>query len=151
MITFSVNFLLRFLPTSWSRHRVELERIVRFIIIGGVSFLINYGLYVLISRIIWPAGNRTLENFIATCLTCILNYLAHRSWTFRSQGAHRAQATRYILVAVSAVLLQSLLFWIGYRLLSAPDLLVIFLVALIIPFYTYVAHKLFTFRSANVV
>lgn len=151
MISFLINLFLRFLPASWSRHRGELERITRFIIIGGVSFLVNYILYVLISRVMWPAGNRTFENFIATSLTCVLNYLAHRSWTFRSQGSHSAQAVRYVLVAISAIFLQSFLFWVGYQIVRANDLIVIFCVALIIPFYTYLAHKLFTFHGANVV
>lgn len=150
MVTFIFQQLFRLVPVRWTHHRDELERIFRFILIGGVSFLFNAGLYALISRVLWSAGNRTLQNFLATVLTCVLNYLAHRAWTFRSQGAHTTEAVRYTMVAVSAILLQSFLFWIGYRLLGLHDFIVIFVVAILIPFYTYLAHKLFTFRAPRV-
>jgi putative flippase GtrA len=146
MITRIFDQLARIAPPRLLPHREEGERITRFILIGGVSFLLNYAVYCLFSRVLWPMGNRTIENFFAVVITSVLNYLAHRRWTFRSQGAHRTQAVRYIGVAFSAIALQSLLFWIGYRLLHAHDLIVIFVVAFIIPFYTYLAHKLFTFK-----
>jgi putative flippase GtrA len=148
MIRWIFDVSLPFLPARVARHRDEGERIVRFLCIGGISFLCNYALYYVLSRLIWPTGNRTLENFLATAITSILNYLAHRQWTFRSQGRHRTQLTRYIGVAVSAILMQSALFWIGYHLLQANDLVVIFVVAIMIPFYTYLAHKFFTFRES---
>ncbi len=138
-------------PASWRLHRVELERMLRFVLVGGLSFVFNYGLYVLLSRVIWTIGNRTAINFVSTSITCVLNYLAHRAWTFQSQGAHGTQAARYILVALSAIGLQSFLFWIGYHVLGAHDLVVIFVVAILIPFYTYLAHKLFTFRATGMI
>lgn len=150
MITRMFDSLSAHLPLSFRRHREEAERITRFILIGGLTFVFNAALYAFISRIIWPQGNRSLENFFTTVVTSILNYLAHRAWTFRSQGAHTQQALRYFVVALSAIALQSGLFWIGYRVLQAHDFTVIFVVALLIPFYTYLAHKLFTFREAHV-
>lgn len=145
------NYCFRFLPASVQRYREECERIARFMIIGGLSFVFYYSLYALTTRVLFPQGNRSVMNFLVTCISSVLNYLAHRSWTFRSQGAHSVQATRYVMVAVSAILLQSLLFWIGYHVLGAYDLLVIFVVAILIPFYTYLAHKLFTFRITRVI
>jgi len=142
--------LFRFAPASFGRHREEVERIFRFIFIGGVSFVFNAGLYLCISRVLWTGGNRTLQNFFSVLVTSVLNYLAHRAWTFRARGSHVRQVARYGLVALSAIALQSVLFWIGYHVLHIHDLIVIFIVAILIPFYTYLAHKLFTFRAAHV-
>ncbi len=149
MIRWLFDKSIPYLPERFARHREEGEQVVRFLFIGGVSFLFNYTVYYLLSRILWPSGNRTLENFFAVAITSILNYLAHRHWTFRSQGRHRSQAIRYIVVALSAILIQSGLFWVGYHLLHGNDLIVILVVAVIIPFYTYLTHKLFTFRESQ--
>ncbi|MBP6945065.1 GtrA family protein [Patescibacteria group bacterium] len=149
MIRWIFDKSLPYLPERFTHHRNEGEQVVRFLFIGGVSFLFNYSVYYLISRILWPAGDRTLENFIAVAITSTLNYLAHRRWTFRSQGRHRSQAIRYVGVALSAIAIQSFLFWVGYHLLHAHDLIVIFVVAVIIPFYTYLTHKFFTFRESH--
>lgn len=151
MISSVFDKITPWLPAPWRKHREELERIVRFVIIGGLSFVFNYALYIFVSRWAWKEGDRTLENFLATSVTCVMNYLAHRAWTFRSTGAHGTQAVRYIMVAVSAVVMQSILFWIGYHVLGGHDLLVILVVAILVPFYTYLAHKLFTFRSSHVI
>ncbi len=149
MIRWIFDKSLPYLPERVGRHRKEGEQVVRFMCIGGASFLFNYIVYYLISRVIWSSGNRVLQNFIAVGLTSIVNYLAHRRWTFRSQGQHRSQVTRYICVALSAILIQSALFWVGYNILHTNDLIVIFVVAIIIPFYTYLSHKFFTFHEPH--
>ncbi len=150
MFTSFFDRLAPFLPAPWLSHRAELERVMRFVLIGGLSFVFGSTLYLLVSRVIWTTGNRTVVNFMTTSLTCVLNYLTHRAWTFQSQGKHGTQAIRYIVVALSAIGLQSFLFWIGYHVLGGHDLVVILVVAVFIPFYTYIAHRLFTFRVAAV-
>lgn len=143
MISF---FITKFLPTRFQRMQDEIERLIRFIIIGGLSFLMYFGLYALISRWLWITGNRSLQNFLAVCITSIFNYLAHRAWTFRSQGNHLDQMWRYLMVAVSATLLQSGLFWLGHVYLGWYDFIVVVVVAVLVPFYTYLLHRVFTFR-----
>ncbi|HEU0050821.1 MAG TPA: GtrA family protein [Patescibacteria group bacterium] len=127
----------------------EFWRLVRFGIIGFTAFLINTGLYALFSRVIWPAGNRTFENFAATVLASAFGFLAHRTWTFRAKGHHIQHAMRFVVVAVTAVLLQNILFWIGHAVLHVYDFLVIFLVSVLNPFYTYFMHRFYTFRSTS--
>ncbi len=138
--------LRRLLPTRFHPWQDEIERLARFVIIGGLSFLMSAGLYALFSRWLWVQGNRTAENFLSVSITAIFNYLAHRSWTFRSQGQHRDQMWRYIIVTVSATLLQSGLFWLGHVYFGWYDFIVILLVAAVIPLFTYAMHRVFTFR-----
>ena len=136
----------RWWPAGGRVWRGEAERLVRFVIIGGLSFLMYVGFYALLSRRLWVTGNRSLENFLAICLTSIFNYLAHRAWTFQSRGAHFDQMWRYGVVAVSATLLQSGLFWLGHAYLGWYDFVVILIVAVLIPLYTYLMHRVFTFK-----
>ncbi len=125
--------------------RTEAGQIFRFIIIGGLSFLIYAAMYALLSRVLWTDGNRTLQSFISTVVSALFNYFAHHSWTFRSSGSHGKQLWRYVVTVASASLIQTGLFWIGHEVLHIYDFILIFTISALMPCYTYVMHKLFTF------
>lgn len=130
-------------------HWSEIKRLFRFGVVGALSFALFAGLYALLSRVLWTSGNRTLENFLATLVTAVFNFWAHRRITFEAHAhsSHR-QLVRYLIVMFSAMALQSGLFWLGHAVFGLYDFLVIVAVAVLIPLYTYLLHKFFTFRHA---
>jgi putative flippase GtrA len=129
----------------------EAGKLVRFVLIGGLSAFIYFLAYAFFSRFVWPEWNKTLLNFFAIALSAVFNFFAHRWYTFRSQGRKRKEIPRYLFVLVTSAIIQSLLFWLGHEFLHLHDLLVAFLVPAIIPLYTYAMHRLFTFRHPTVV
>jgi putative flippase GtrA len=129
--------------------RSEAMKVVRFVFVGGMSFLVYLGLYTLFSRVFFPEANRTLLNFTSNVFTAIFNFLAHRWITFQSQGKHRDQIPRYLFVLVSAMALQSALFWVGNEVLKVYDIFVAIGTSFIVPVYTYSMHRWWTFRPAR--
>jgi len=128
----------------------ECRRLIRFGIIGFLSWLLYAGGYALLSRILWINGNHTLESFLATCVSAVFNFIAHRQWTFRAHATnHVDQLWRYVAVLVSAMLFQSGLFWFGHEYLHVYDFAVAFVSAGISAFYTYAMHRFFTFKHGN--
>ena len=132
-------------------HRQEIRKLVRFVVVGVTSLALYSGLYALLSRVIWVAGNRTFENFLATALSAVFNFIANRSWTFCSarelEGTHLRHLRRYIAVLVAAALLQSFLFYLGHEVLRLYDFLVIYPVAFFMAFLTYLSHRFYTFHA----
>jgi putative flippase GtrA len=133
---------------SWSLLWHEFQRLVRFGIIGVLSFVLYFFVYAALSRWLWTHGNRTVENVLAICVASVFNFLGHGRWTFRSEARHHTQIIRYSLVVGTAIALQSLLFWIGHEFLHLYDFAVAFIVAVIVAFYTYLMHRGYTFRHA---
>jgi len=128
----------------------EGKSLVRFLIVGGASFLIYSGTYILFTRFIFPLANLTLLNTASICASASFNFTAHRLWTYRAtHSASRDQVWRYIFVVIISVILQSVLFWIFVEYLRIPDLFVLLPIAGICALFTYFAHQLFTFRSAK--
>lgn len=125
--------------------RSEAGQIVRFVIIGGLSFLIYAATYALFSRVVWTGGNRTVESFLATLISAMFNYVTHRSWTFRSRGKHGQQLWRYVVTVASATAIQTGLFWLGHEVFGIYDFLLVVSISALMPCYTYVMHRLFTF------
>ena len=62
-----------------------LREIVRFGIVGVVATLLQYGLYVLLNRLVHP----TLANTIAYALSFAFNYVASTRYTFQVKSTAR--------------------------------------------------------------
>ncbi len=127
----------------------EISRLFRFGIIGALTFAIYYILYLLMSEGVWKQGNHTLQNVIATVLASLFNFFAHRHWTFRSQGVKIDEAKRFLVVAVTAIGLEAILFWIADEKLHIQHLVAAIAVPVVIPLYTYAMHRSYTFRHAG--
>ena len=63
----------------------RLREIVRFGIVGVVATLLQYGLYVLLNRLVHP----TLANTIAYALSFAFNYVASTRYTFQVKSTAR--------------------------------------------------------------
>ncbi len=124
----------------------ERLRLVTFFVVGISSLGLNLGLYALLSRVIWPAGPRTLENAIVVVIVTAANFEANRHFTFAKQRSVGA-VFRFGMVAVFAMVLNSLLFWIGHAVFGLYDMLVIIMVTAVIAFFTFASHRLFTFHD----
>lgn len=126
----------------------EWKGVIKFLIVGGLSFFIYAGIYALLTRVVFPDANRTLMNLLSTCSSAGFNFFAHRGWTYRAtQGRHIDQVWRYVVVVVSATLLQTVLFWLAVEKIGIYDGFAIVPIAGICACYTYFTHRLFTFRK----
>lgn len=132
----------RVIERVWNERR----RLVTFFVVGITSLGLNLGLYALLSRVIWPSGPRTLENAIVVVIVTAVNFEANRHFTFAKQRSAGA-VFRFGMVAIMAMALNSMLFWIGHAVLGLYDMLVIIMVTAVIAFFTFASHRLFTFHD----
>ncbi len=76
---------------------------VRYLVVGGLAFLVDFGLVFLFYRNIgWPLWLATGAGFIASFA---LNYTLQRMFSFSSRAAHGSALLKYsLLVAVNTLL-----------------------------------------------
>ncbi len=128
----------------------EGKGVVKFVIVGGVSFLIFSGAYFLFTRWLFPGASKTLMNVLSICVSGVFNFAAHRGWTYRAtDSASHTQFGRYFFVVVSSAVLQAFLFWVSVARLGFFDGYVLVPIAGICAIYTYFAHRSFTFRKPS--
>jgi len=128
----------------------EKTQIAMFLFVGGASFLMYIGTYALFSRILFPSVSLNVLNVAAVLVSVLFNFVAHRSWTYRAAGQGndmKGQMVRYALVVGSSTLLNSFLFWLAHNTLGVYDLIAAVFAAGVCAVYTYVAHRLFTFKK----
>jgi putative flippase GtrA len=126
----------------------EWKGVIKFLIVGGLSFLIYAGMYAVLTRIFFPESNQTFMNFLSICSSAGFNFFTHRRWTYRAtQGRHIDQIWKYVAVVVTATLLQTFLFYVAVERIGIYDGFAIIPIAGICAVYTYFAHRFFTFRK----
>ncbi|MFZ6015915.1 MAG: GtrA family protein [Patescibacteria group bacterium] len=126
---------------------LEIKKVIRFIIIGGITFILQSFLYLLFSRLLFTDINNTASYCLAVSYAVIFNFLGHRLWTFQDQKSDNKSPLRYALIVAVGFILSALLFWIGHALLKVYDLLVVVLTGFSVPIVTYLGHRFYTFKN----
>lgn len=125
----------------------EIRKLTKFVIVGSTTFLFQAILYYIFSRWLVSYLPRTMTYFLAVIYSLVYNYTLNRAWTFKDHASAKGSVKRYAVVAIGASLISSVLFWVGHDLLHFFDLYVVVAVNLLVPLYTFAAHRQYTFRN----
>ncbi len=135
------------LAERFPRLHKELPRLMVFICVGLLSLGLTVGLYALVSRVIWPNGNKTLTYGGVVIFVTWINYLLNKRITFKANAQGMGALGRFATVAIIATGLNNIFFWIGHDLLHVYDLIVIIANTAIVAVFTFTSHRLFTFHE----
>jgi putative flippase GtrA len=149
-----VNHLLDVADALSHGHAGQLQRLVSFLFIGGLASLVNLGVLSLVYYHSLQSLNDALHHVIAFLLASeiaiLVNFSLNDYFTFRHLSGHarswRARCARFHLTSFSGVGLTALInFALNYGLHTS------FFIAqasaiLIVLFYNFTAHHLFTYR-----
>ena len=127
----------------------EFWQLFRFGIVGALSFALTASLYALFTRVLWPTADRPAMNVLANGICAVFNFLAHQRWTYKAGKIAHEHVRRYIVVIISGLVLNGIGFWIGESLLHIDDRIVFVGVSLLVPIFTYIMHRQFTFKNKH--
>ena len=117
--------------------------------VGGSSFVINAGVYWVLSYIVWPTAPNWILNIPALCIAAIYNFTLHRTLSFRIDAFSRNMVGRYLFVVIASMAVNSTLFYIGNEVLKLYDLIVLVFAGGTVAVGTYFLHRLFTFHPSH--
>jgi len=127
--------------------RKEAKKLVRFLFVGTSTFLLQTFVYYFLTRWLLIDLPRLASYSLALFYALAYNYSLNRAWTFKDQASAKGSVRRYALVAAAATLFSMTLFWIGEDLLHIYDLIVVVGVNVLIPFFTFISHRVYTFNN----
>jgi len=134
---------------NYEYRRQEAKKFVKFLIVGGSTFLLQSFLYWFFSRILFTSLEKLACFALAVAYGIVYNYSLHRIWTFNDQKSASGTMKRYAVVSFLAVALNNFLFWLGHNIFGVYDLIVVFLSNAVVPLFTYAAHRFFTFKESR--
>ncbi len=124
-----------------------LRQFVRFLGVGCVSAIGHYGLLILLVQ---AAGVAAVPASSAGALLgAWINYSLNYRFTFRSNKRHLESVSRFAVVAVVGLLLNTLFMWIGADLLGLHYLLAQVLTTGLVLLWSFGANRFWTFHPGD--
>ncbi len=134
-------------PTKSGGLATLFGQFVRFFGVGCVSAIGHYGLLILLVQV---AGVAPVPASAAGALLgAWINYTLNYRFTFRSTRRHAESVSRFAVVALVGLLLNSLFMWIGADLLGIHYLLAQVLTTGLVMLWSFGANRFWTFRAPD--
>jgi len=121
-----------------------MKSFTKFIGIGGLATLLQYGL--MIAFVEWLQIPEVLASAIAYGSSAVGNYLANYYWTFNSNKNHLNTFPKFVLVASAGLLLNTLIFYVLFR-LDIHYMVAQIFATLVTLAFNFTAHKFWIYRK----
>jgi putative flippase GtrA len=129
--------------------RPSLRQFIRFNLVGFLSFLVDWGLYVVLTRAFSVFYLRA--KVASFCVAAINSYIWNRRWTFRSRAPNRLREfSQFLLIATIGASLNAGIMYVLHGVLNIHDLIAVVLATGIVMFWNFLGNKAWTFRQTHV-
>lgn len=128
--------------------RSVIHQLSKFASVGVVATAVHAAVYAVLGGLVAPM----LANLLAFLVAFIFSYTGHFLWTFRTQTqgqeVHKAfvYQVRFLVVALSGLMLNSLAVWSVTELLQIDYLYAVVPMVFMVPLVTFVLAKLWAFK-----
>jgi dolichol-phosphate mannosyltransferase len=140
------------LRLAWQRK--GLRQFAKFAVVGGVSTIIDWVAYFIISKFIAPlaiAPGQTLKQLSKAgsfIISAAVNFYFNRTWTFQSHDIHIAtQTLKFYIVATTGLIFNNIIFFIVTKAIGWPDIWGLFFATGTVLFWNFFVNRTWTFRK----
>lgn len=119
------------------------NQIFKFIIVGGIAFIIDYSVMVFCKEIF--NLNVLLSAFFGFTISVIYNYLASIKWVFdvNKEKSKKKNFILFIIFSVIGLILTELIMWLGTDIINISYLIVKIIATAIVMIFNFITRKLF--------
>lgn len=125
-----------------------LRQIIRFVLVGGTAFCIDYGLLILLTE--KAHIPYLLSNAISFCISVCYNYLLSVIWVFHRNKVRKktTEFTVFLLMSIIGLGINELLLWLCVAKLHIVYQIGKVVAAAVVMVYNYVSRKIFFERRS---
>lgn len=120
-----------------------LLQIFRFLVVGGIAFIIDYSIMVFCKEILHFSV--LLSAFFGFTISVIYNYIASVKWVFdvNKDNNKTKNFVLFIIFSVIGLLLTELIMWFGTDVINISYLIVKIVATTIVMIFNFVTRKIF--------
>ena len=120
-----------------------LLQIFRFLVVGGIAFIIDYSIMVFCKEILHFSV--LLSAFFGFTISVIYNYIASVKWVFdvNKDNNKTKNFVLFIIFSVIGLLLTELIMWFGTDVINISYLIVKIVATTIVMIFNFVTRKFF--------
>lgn len=116
-----------------------IKQILKFVVVGGTAFVIDYGIFALLT---WVNVHYLIAQIISFSGALLFNYIASIKWVFDAKKQTKKDIIIFIFLALIGLVINEILLYIGVELLNWHELLAKFISSLIVMIYNFITRKL---------
>lgn len=129
----------------WSKYR----EIILYLVFGGITTVVNYGVYVLCGHVF--SMDVVPSNIIAWVFAVIVAFVTNKLWVFESRSREKKtvlkEFTEFVLARLATMLIETALLWIFVDLLHVNDLIMKIITNVIVVILNYIFSKFIIFKK----
>ncbi len=120
-----------------------ISQFMKFGIVGGIAFIIDYGLMVALTELF--SINYLISATISFTVSVIFNYFASMRYVFqhKEEMSRRREFVIFVVLSVIGLIINNLLMWLGTGLLGITYLLTKIFATVVVTVYNFVTRKIF--------
>ncbi|MEC5398003.1 GtrA family protein [Uliginosibacterium sp. H1] len=123
------------------------RQIKHFLVVGAGATALQY---ILLGLFVEAFGmNAVLASALGYALSSLANYAANRRLTFQSDARHRDALPRFAVVALSGLLLNTVVMWVAHNLLDWHYLVAQVLATAVALVWNFILNRCWTFAPAR--
>ena len=119
-----------------------IQQIIKFGIVGGLAFLIDYGIYALLTEVF--SVYYILASIISFTLSVIFNYILSIKWVFdvnKKQGIK--EFITFIILSVIGLIINSIILYLTVELIHIHKLIAKIIATAVVMVYNFITRKIF--------
>jgi putative flippase GtrA len=150
-VQFKANRNVTGMPEAHARTagsgRTVVGKFVRFVGVGAIATAIQYVILIVLMQV--GIASATIASGAGFVLSGIANYFMNYHFTFGSRRAHTEAASRFMLVAVVGLILNTVVMAVGTKMLPVHYLVVQVLATGIVLLWNFLGNHLWSFRDTE--
>ncbi|MDD4996104.1 MAG: GtrA family protein [Patescibacteria group bacterium] len=129
--------------------KLYLRQLVKFIISGGLLTLLDFAVYIFLTRVFlfWQI-HYLWANFVSMSVGAVASFIVNKNWVFKNQGKNVASQYLkfWIIGGVGGMIFYQFLLYIFVETGNIYDLLGKALAAIIVLFFRFIIQKFWIFK-----
>lgn len=125
-----------------------IKQLFKFGIVGGIAFLIDYGIFTVLTIC---HVHYLIAQLISFTVSLIFNYIASVKWVFDTSENNKYITTIFILLSVIGLELNEILLYIGVDLINIHELIVKLFATAVVMVFNFITRKLLLEKNKKIV
>ena len=117
-----------------------INQILKFGVVGVIAFLIDYGLFALLTIL---HVHYLIAQVISFSISLAFNYWASIKWVFDAKKQTKKEVILFVVLSVVGLGINELLLYIGVDLIHIHELIVKLFATAVVMVYNFITRKIF--------
>lgn len=117
-----------------------INQILKFGVVGGIAFVIDYGILFILAKVI--GLNELLSAAISFIISLTFNYFLSTKWVFEAKKQTPKEVIIFVLLSVVGLGINELLIYLGTKKLGIDVMIVKLFATAIVMVYNFITRKL---------